>query len=353
MLYDTLNDLDDLRISRIRPLLPPEILLEEIPLTENAALTIKLGRNMISRILNGTDNRLLVVIGPCSIHDPASALEYAKNLEAISHRFPNLFLVMRVYFEKPRTTVGWKGLINDPNLDGSFKINEGLRIARRLLRDINEIGLPCAVEFLDTISPQFIADLVSWGAIGARTTESQIHRELSSGLSMPIGFKNSTSGDYQICIDALMASRSPHCFLSVTKQGLTAIVETTGNQDVHVILRGSKKGPNYDQKSVLGVVDLLEKNDLTSKIMVDCSHGNSQKQYKKQVEVVNSLCESRDIIGKNLLGVMIESNLVEGSQKLNDSVNLVYGKSITDACIGWSDTELVLKKLNDAWKDFQ
>ena len=350
MLYgDSLNDLDDVRIQRIRPLLPPEILLEEIPLTENCALTIKLGRNLISRILNGTDDRLLVIVGPCSIHDPASALEYARRLVGIRDRFPNLFIVMRVYFEKPRTTVGWKGLINDPNLDGSYRINDGLRLARTLLRDINELGLACAVEFLDTISPQFLADLVAWGAIGARTTESQVHRELSSGLSMPIGFKNSTSGDYQICVDALLASRSPHCFLSVTKQGLSAIVETTGNIDTHVILRGSKSGPNYDESSIMQVVNMLKKNNLPTKLMVDCSHGNSQKQFKKQLDVIESLSQSTDALKEHIMGVMIESHLVEGSQKLGHADKLVYGKSITDGCLGWEDTVDVLTKLNNKY----
>ncbi|ARN75847.1 3-deoxy-7-phosphoheptulonate synthase [Oceanicoccus sagamiensis] len=336
---------DDVHIDELRPLLPPAILMEELPVSDSAATMISQARDDIANIFNGSDDRLLVVVGPCSIHDTAAAIEYANRLKAVVDQHKDeLLIVMRVYFEKPRTTVGWKGLINDPFLDGSFNINQGLRIARKLLIDIAEIGLPTGCEFLDTISPQFFADLVSWGAIGARTTESQIHRELASGLSMPIGFKNGTDGSTQIAIDAIGAASHPHHFLSVTKQGLSAIVTTRGNKDCHIILRGSNKGPNYDHTAISEATALLEKNNLAIQLMVDCSHGNSNKDFSRQPIVAQDIGQQISQGSTAIAGVMIESHLFEGNQKKPEA----YGVSITDACIAWETTEEVMAGLAES-----
>ncbi|MBD2821513.1 3-deoxy-7-phosphoheptulonate synthase AroG [Xenorhabdus sp. 42] len=342
---------DDIRIKEITELLPPVALLEKFPATEESAITVREARESIHNILIGEDDRLLVVIGPCSIHDPLAALEYAERLKKLREELKDdLEIVMRVYFEKPRTTIGWKGLINDPNMDCSFNINNGLRIARNLLLDINNMGLPTAGEFLDMISPQYLADLMSWGAIGARTTESQVHRELASGLSCPVGFKNGTDGTIKVAIDAINSAISSHCFLSVTKWGHSAIVNTTGNNDCHIILRGGKE-PNYSAEHVSIVKESLEKAGLAPRLMIDFSHANSAKQFKRQMDVGVDVC-GQIAGGENaIMGVMIESHLVEGNQNLESSEPLVYGQSVTDACIGWEDTEIVLRQLSQAARD--
>ncbi|MDU6388058.1 MULTISPECIES: 3-deoxy-7-phosphoheptulonate synthase AroG [unclassified Pantoea] len=341
---------DDLRIRDIKELLPPVALLEKFPATDNAARTVARARDAIHQILQGEDDRLLVVIGPCSIHDPQAAKEYASRLLKLRDELKGeLEVVMRVYFEKPRTTVGWKGLINDPYMDGSFQLNDGLRLARQLLLEINDSGLPAAGEFLDMITPQYVADLMSWGAIGARTTESQVHRELASGLSCPVGFKNGTDGTIKVAIDAINAAGSPHCFLSVTKYGHSAIVETSGNADCHIILRGGKE-PNYSAQHVSAVKTGLEKAGLPPQVMIDFSHANSSKQYQKQLEVADDVAAQISGGERGVIGVMIESHLVEGNQSLESGEPLVYGKSITDACIGWPDTDKVLRQLAAAVK---
>ena len=341
-----IKDTDDLRIQSLHPLLPPAILMEELPISEAASDVVTEARRSAEKIVRGEDDRLLVIVGPCSIHDTEAALEYAQKLLAAKKQYDrDLLLVMRVYFEKPRTTVGWKGLINDPQLDGSFKINHGLRVARKLLIDLAELGLPAATEFLDTILPQFTADLVSWGAIGARTTESQVHRELASGLSMPVGFKNGTDGSIQIAIDAVGASCQKHHFLSVTKQGLAAIVETKGNDSCHLILRGSNKGPNFDKDSVSKVTTKLKESGLSPSVMVDCSHGNSDKDHRKQPAVAKNLADQIAGGSKEVFGVMLESHLVEGKQKYTNSKEAIYGQSITDACVSWEQTEPMLEAL--------
>ncbi|WNN49652.1 3-deoxy-7-phosphoheptulonate synthase AroG [Siccibacter colletis] len=341
---------DDLRITEINELLPPVALLEKFPATENAARTVSQARQAIHQILNGHDDRLLVVIGPCSIHDPKAAKEYAGRLLGLREALKGeLEIVMRVYFEKPRTTVGWKGLINDPHMDNSFQINDGLRIARELLLDINDSGLPAAGEFLDMITPQYMADLMSWGAIGARTTESQVHRELASGLSCPVGFKNGTDGTIKVAIDAINAASAPHCFLSVTKWGHSAIVNTSGNGDCHIILRGGKE-PNYSAAHVAEVKSGLEKAGLAPQVMIDFSHANSSKQFKKQMEVGADVCNQLAHGENAIVGVMIESHLVEGNQSLESGEPLVYGKSVTDGCIGWEDTDVILHQLAAAVK---
>jgi 3-deoxy-7-phosphoheptulonate synthase len=342
MFYKT----DDLRISRLRPLIPPAILMEELPITEAVSAVVARGREESTAIVHGHDDRLLVIVGPCSIHDPGAALEYARRLVRYRQSLAaDLSILMRVYFEKPRTTVGWKGLINDPKLDGSFDINTGLHVARKLLLDLGEIGLPVGSEFLDTISPQFIADLISWGAIGARTTESQVHRELASGLSVPVGFKNGTDGSIQIAIDAIRAAREPHHFLSVTKQGLSAIVSTTGNDACHVILRGSHRGANHDPESIAEVAKALRDHGLVDRLMIDCSHGNSRKDYRVQPEVAEQVAEQVASGGREICGVMLESHLVEGRQDLVPGRPLTHGQSITDACIGWESTVPILETL--------
>ncbi|WP_380181090.1 3-deoxy-7-phosphoheptulonate synthase AroG [Kalamiella sp. sgz302252] len=341
---------DDLRITEIKELLPPVALLEKFPATETAVKTVAVTRQAIHNILQKKDDRLLVVIGPCSIHDVEAAKEYASRLLKLREELSDsLEVVMRVYFEKPRTTVGWKGLINDPHMDGSYQINDGLRIARKLLVDINDTGLPAAGEFLDMITPQYVADLMSWGAIGARTTESQVHRELSSGLSCPVGFKNGTDGTIKVAIDAINAASAPHCFLSVTKYGHSAIVETSGNGDCHIILRGGKE-PNYSAQHVEEVKTGLAKAGLDPQIMIDFSHANSSKQFKKQLNVADDVAQQIASGEKAIIGVMIESHLVEGNQSLESGEPLVYGKSVTDGCIGWEDTETVLRQLANAVK---
>jgi 3-deoxy-7-phosphoheptulonate synthase len=336
----------DLRVESIRPLLPPAILLEELPVTETAALTIARGREEIVEILDGTNDRLVVIIGPCSIHDPEAGLDYARRLRKLSDELAaDLRIVMRVYFEKPRTTVGWKGLINDPNLDGSFSINEGLRLGRRLLLDLAELGLPAGCEFLDPITPQFISDLVSWGAIGARTTESQTHRELASACSMPVGFKNGTDGGVQIAIDALRAAAHPHRFLGVTEQGLAGIVSTRGNPDCHVILRGGASGTNYDAISVQKTLAARRDAGVPPRVMIDASHGNSEKDHGRQPVVVREVAAQLAQGESGIIGMMMESFLVDGRQNLTDRSRLVYGQSITDACLGWDATVPVLHEL--------
>jgi 3-deoxy-7-phosphoheptulonate synthase len=340
----TLHRTDDLRIAGLNPLISPAVLNYYLPVSEDASELVSSARAQCEAILKGEDDRLLVVVGPCSIHDPAAAIEYAQLLKAEAERLKNdIFVVMRVYFEKPRTTVGWKGLINDPNLDDSFDINHGLRVARGLLLELANMGVPAATEFLDTISPQYVADLIVWGAIGARTTESQVHRELASGLSMPVGFKNGTGGSIQIALDAIMSASRPHHFLSVTKQGVSAIVSTRGNDTCHLILRGGKTGPNYDAESVAQVAEALVAQGLPPHVMVDCSHGNSMKDYRNQPLVAADLCQQIAGGSRTVTAVMIESNLVEGNQKLvPDLSKLTYGQSVTDACINWQDTVSVL-----------
>jgi len=339
---------DDVRIKEIKELAPPAHILREFPASEAAAATTFAARQGIHRILHGADGRLLVVIGPCSIHDHDAALEYARRLQAVCGRHESdLLILMRVYFEKPRTTVGWKGLINDPHLDGSFRINEGLRLARQLLYEINELGLPCATEFLDAITPQYTADLISWGAIGARTTESQVHRELASGLSCPVGFKNGTDGNVKIAVDAIRAAASPHHFLSVTKAGHSAIVSTNGNEDCHVILRGGKV-PNYDAASVEAACKELGGAGLAARVMIDCSHANCSKQHQRQLEVARAIGEQIAAGDDRIFGVMVESHLQPGRQDLLPGKPLEYGVSITDACLGWEDSLSVLDILADA-----
>ncbi|OGA53582.1 MAG: 3-deoxy-7-phosphoheptulonate synthase [Betaproteobacteria bacterium RIFCSPLOWO2_12_FULL_62_58] len=339
---------DDLRIKEIKELVPPSHVLRELPVTEKAAQTVYETRRAIHGILHGADDRLLVIMGPCSIHDVKAAKEFATRLKEVKDRLAaDLLVGMRVYFEKPRTTVGWKGLINDPRLDGSFRINEGLRIARQLLLDLNEMGMPVGCEFLDMITPQYIADLVSWGAIGARTTESQIHRELASGLSCPVGFKNGTDGNIKIAVDAIRAAQAPHHFLSVTKGGHSAIVSTTGNEDCHIILRGGK-APNYDAASVDAAAKGLAAAGVPARLMVDFSHGNSSKDPQKQIDVGHDV--ARQISGgeDRLFGVMAESHLKAGRQDLVPGKQLVYGQSITDGCLGWEDSRGLLETLAEA-----
>ena len=349
-----LNELDDRRIKDIKPLIPPQILVEEYPLSLTAAQTIAQGRRTTEDIVKQHDDRLLVVVGPCSIHDVRAGLEYAKKLAAYTETAKaDLHIVMRVYFEKPRTTVGWKGLINDPNLNGSYQINKGLRLARGFLLEVANLGLPAGTEFLDTISPQYTADLISWGAIGARTTESQVHRELASGLSMPVGFKNGTDGSVSVAVDAIKAASSDHVFLSVTKQGISAIVETNGNDACHVILRGANSGPNYSPEHVAAVSAALSKAGLPQRIMVDCSHGNSEKKHENQMRVVDSIASQLsqgDEASCNIFGVMLESNLQAGKQSIpaEGPSALKYGQSITDACIDWDTTVQALDKLRAA-----
>jgi len=344
-----MHDIDDLRIRALRPLLPPAILIEEIPATEEVTDFVAARREAAAAIVQGRNERLMVVVGPCSVHDVKAAREYAEHLLAAAGRHAGeLLIIMRVYFEKPRTVVGWKGLINDPFIDGSFQINEGLRLARGLLLDLARMGLAAGTEFLDTITPQFIADLVSWAAIGARTTESQVHRELASGLSMPVGFKNGTDGNAGLAVDAVRAARVPHWFPSVTKQGVSAIFNTTGNEDCHVILRGGQHGPNYDEASVLDVASRLREAGQGPRLMIDCSHANSGKDYRRQPLVAREV--ARQVAGgsRAICGVMLESHLVAGRQLHEPGVEPVYGQSITDACLGIEDTLPVLDELAEA-----
>jgi len=344
MFYQT----DDVRINKIKELLPPIALIERFPASQEASKSVFSGRKAISEIFNHQDDRLLVVIGPCSIHDPEAALEYGQRLVKLREKYKDtLEIVMRVYFEKPRTTVGWKGLINDPYMDNTFKLNDGLRIGRKLLLDLNHMGLPTAGEFLDMITPQYMADFMCWGAIGARTTESQVHRELASGLSCPVGFKNGTDGTIKVAIDAIGAASASHHFLSVTKYGHSAIVETSGNKDCHIILRGGKT-TNFDADSVKSVTEQLDKSSLNTKIMIDFSHANSSKKFENQMLVCQDVCQQISDGNDNVFGVMVESHLVEGRQDLVNGEVATYGQSITDACIGWADTEILLSQLSEA-----
>lgn len=339
---------DDVRIKAIKELLPPIALLEKFPATTTVRKTVAESRHAIHDILSNKDDRVLVIIGPCSIHDTKAALEYAERLAPLREKYKDsLEIVMRVYFEKPRTTVGWKGLINDPDLSGTFNINKGLRTARKLLLDINEMGLPAATEFLDMITPQYVADLMTWGAIGARTTESQVHRELASGLSCPVGFKNGTDGTIKVAVDAIGAANASHHFLSVNKFGHSSIVQTQGNEDCHIILRGGK-APNYSAKDVALIKADLQKSGLEETLMIDFSHANSEKKFENQMKVCTDVCGQIAAGDKAISGVMVESSLVEGRQDLTDGVAPTYGQSITDACIGWNDTEALLAQLADA-----
>jgi 3-deoxy-7-phosphoheptulonate synthase len=341
---------DDLRITGLNPLISPAVLAYYQPLTEHASEVVAGARAEVDAILRREDDRLLAVVGPCSIHDPEAALEYAARLKKQAGRLKNdVLVIMRVYFEKPRTTVGWKGLINDPGLDDSFDINHGLRVARGLLLDLANMGMPAGTEFLDTISPQYIADLIAWGAIGARTTESQIHRELASGLSMPVGFKNGTGGSIQIAIDAIQSASRPHHFLSVTKQGVSAIVSTSGNESCHLILRGGNSGPNYEKPAIDEAARMLREQKLIESVMVDCSHGNSLKDFRNQPLVARNLANQIAAGCRIITSVMIESNLVEGNQKPAQNLkSLTRGQSITDACLGWDDTVETLDVLAEA-----
>jgi 3-deoxy-7-phosphoheptulonate synthase len=339
---------DDLRIREIKELLPPANLLRDVPITEKAARCVYEARRDIHRILHGADDRLLAIMGPCSIHDVKAAKEYAGRLKEAKERCTaDLLILMRVYFEKPRTTVGWKGLINDPYLDGSFQINEGLRVGRKLLLELNESGIPAGCEYLDMITPQYIADLVSWGAIGARTTESQVHRELASGLSCPVGFKNGTDGNVRIAVDAIRAAQAPHHFLSVTKDGHSAIVSTMGNEDCHIILRGGRH-PNYDAANVDAAAKSLAESGIAARIMIDCSHGNSGKDPANQVKVGHEVASQVSSGDSRIFGIMVESHLKAGRQDLIAGKELVYGQSITDACMGWEDTRNLIETLASA-----
>ena len=329
---------------------PPNEVISEFPITPAVSELVFKSRQNISDIIHGKDDKLVVVVGPCSIHDTKAAIEYAQKLKNIESSLSSeLKIIMRVYFEKPRTTVGWKGLINDPNLDDSYDVNKGLREARKILLEINEIGLPAATEYLDIITPQYISDLISWGAIGARTTESQVHRELASGLSCPVGFKNSTNGSIQVAIDAIGSASQPHIFLSITKEGKSAIFNSSGNKDCHVILRGGKL-PNFENKFIKETSSILKESGNPAALMVDMSHGNSQKQFKKQLLVNKDIADQISSGEKSIFGVMIESHLVEGNQSIGPKDSLNYGQSITDACVSWDDTEIMLNLLASAVK---
>ncbi|HYD77577.1 3-deoxy-7-phosphoheptulonate synthase [Ramlibacter sp.] len=337
--------IDDTRIEAVRPLITPALLQEMLPVSDATLALVERSRAQIADVLHGRDDRLLAIVGPCSIHDHAQAIEYARRLKALAGELEGeLLVVMRVYFEKPRTTVGWKGYINDPHLDGSFAINEGLERARRLLLEIIELGLPAGTEFLDLLSPQYIAELIAWGAIGARTTESPSHRQLASGLSCPIGFKNGTDGSVKVAADAIVAARAPHAFMGMTKMGVAAVFETRGNSDCHVILRGGK-GPNYSAADVDAACEVLRAAGLPGTVMIDCSHANSSKQHRRQVEVAADIGRRIAASSRRISGVMVESHLEEGRQDLKPGVPLQYGVSITDACIGWGQTEALLRQL--------
>ena len=342
---------DDLRIINTQELVSPQEIIDSISPSERGFATIIKARNQIKNILNKSDNKFMIVVGPCSIHDIEAAKEYATRLKNLSSSLSdNCLVIMRVYFEKPRTVIGWKGLINDPDLDGSFKINKGIRIARKLLIDLAEMEIPCGHEFLDLVSPQYVSDLISWGAIGARTTESQSHRELASGLSCPVGFKNGTDGSLQIAIDAMNAARHSHSFLSVTKEGKSAIFNTAGNDDCHIIHRGGNNKSNYGSDDVKNSVRILEQNGMRPNIMIDASHANSNKDFKMQSKVVDDVKNQLLSGEKNIIGIMLESNLVEGNQKINSRDKLRYGQSITDSCIGWEETENIILDLDDTLK---
>lgn len=337
---------DDVRVTDIRPLISPAILMQDFPASQEASKVVYDARQEFRRILKKEDDRLAVMVGPCSIHDTVAAIDYAGRLAEARKKYgEDLLLIMRVYFEKPRTTVGWKGLINDPFMDGSYNINSGLRMSRGLLLRLAEMGVPAATEFLDVITPQYISDLIAWGAIGARTTESQVHRELASGLSMPIGFKNGTTGCVQIAVDGIVSSAHPHCFLSVTKQGVSAIVSTSGNDSCHVILRGSTGGPNYSAADVAAAWEIQQKSGISNRIMIDCSHGNSRKQWQNQHLVAESVAAQLAAGDDHIGAVMIESNINSGNQKCTNKADLKYGVSITDACVDWNGTLAILDTL--------
>jgi 3-deoxy-7-phosphoheptulonate synthase len=337
---------ENLRIASVKPVSTPAQVQAELPLSDGAAQTVLTARREISEILAGRDDRLLVIVGPCSIHDPKAALEYAARLKPLREEMAGqLLVVMRVYFEKPRTTVGWKGLINDPDLNDGYDINRGLRVARKLLLDLNEAGMPAGVEYLDILTPQYLSDLVSWGAIGARTTESQLHREMASGLSCAVGFKNGTDGSVKVAVDAVQAARSPHRFLSLTQPGQLGIFQTAGNPDTHVILRGGSTGTNYDAKSVEAACTALAKAGLQPQVMIDFSHANSQKQHKRQIAVGEEVGLQLAAGDQRIVGVMIESHLIEGRQEIGAPEKMTYGQSVTDACIGWDDSAAVLRNL--------
>jgi 3-deoxy-7-phosphoheptulonate synthase len=339
---------DDLRIIEMKEVSTPTQVFEEFPLSEESSSCVHHARKEIQEVFHGEDDRLVVVVGPCSIHDPEAARDYANRLLEQRNKWStDLLIIMRVYFEKPRTTVGWKGLINDPNLDDSFEINKGLRLARELLLDLNNMGIPAGTEYLDLISPQYVADLVSWGAIGARTTESQVHRELASGLSCPVGFKNATDGGLQVAVDAIGSATRPHHFLSVTKDGKSAIFSTAGNPDCHVILRGGKS-TNYDKTSIEEACASLEKAGLSPRVMVDCSHANSLKKHDNQKDVGTDICNQLSAGEQRIFGIMIESNIVEGRQNVVNGKAETYGQSVTDACINWKDTEQLLEQFAKA-----
>jgi len=348
-----INNLHNVNVKQIIPMLPPACLLEDTPITTQATQTVKKARAQIADILNGNDDRILLVCGPCSIHDTKSAMEYAKKLLELSKKVQDyILIVMRTYFEKPRTTVGWKGLINDPYLNDTCRINHGMRLARKLLLDISDMGLPCGYECLDTITPQYIADVMSWAAIGARTTESQVHRELSSGLSMPVGFKNGTKGSIDIAANAIISARHPHSFMGVTQQGLVAIIKTRGNKDTHIILRGGRDGPNYESQYIKQTANILSKANVAPQIMVDCSHGNSGKDYRNQPKVCTNVCGQISSGDRSIIGMMMESHINEGKQKLifGKADTLEYGKSITDSCMSFETTVEVVLELVDAVK---
>lgn len=348
MKYNT----DNLRITSSASIMAPNELIDKYPLSEVGSTGVYRSREVIKNILKGKDDRLMVIVGPCSIHDPAAAREYAEKLSLVREELKNeLFIVMRVYFEKPRTTIGWKGLINDPDLDGSFNINKGLEVSRSLLIDLVKLQMPIAVEYLDLITPQYIADIISWGAIGARTTESQSHRELASGLSCPVGFKNGTAGSLGIAIDAIKSANSQHHFLSVNKDGSASHYTSAGNETAHIILRGGISGTNYDEKSIGQTCDKLESDGLMPKVMVDFSHANSQKKFKNQLLVGEDIAQQIKSGSENIFGVMIESNLFEGNQSVDSLDSLKYGVSITDSCLGWDDTKPLLELLASAVKE--
>lgn len=354
-LSESMAKVDDVRIDFMGPLLPPACVIEDVHAEDDVLAKISAARASIHAAVVGQEDRVVVIVGPCSVHDVSACKEYAEKLAEVAKEVVNeVIIVMRVYFEKPRTTVGWKGLINDPHMNGTFKINRGLKIARQFLLDVNKIGLPCGVEFLDTISPQFLADLVSWGAIGARTTESQVHRELASGLSCPVGFKNGTSGDVQVAVDACGSASKRHSFLSVTKQGLAAIVHTKGNRGCHVILRGGSNGTNYAAGDIAAATALARKSGCNDRLMVDCSHGNSNKNHKNQPLVAEEVCRQIAAGDNGIMGLMIESHLNEGKQKMQpgetDVADLKRGVSITDACIDFAETKIVLHRIADAVK---
>lgn len=347
MLYST----DDLRITGIQEVISPSELHQELPITSHASETVFKARNATHDILHGKDDRLVVIVGPCSIHDPQAARDYASRLKPLIEELSDdLHIIMRVYFEKPRSTVGWKGLINDPHLDGSFKINDGLHIARKLLLDLAEMEIPAATEYLDLISPQYISDLISWGAIGARTTESQAHRELASGLSCPVGFKNATDGGLQIAVDAVLSASRPHHFMSVTKLGHSAIFSTTGNEDCHIILRGGRT-PNYDSESVQAAAEVIGRSGQAVRLMVDCSHANSGKNHEQQEVVCQNVAAQISNGEKRIIGLMLESNLIAGRQNSEPGKELIYGQSITDACMAWDNTDVLLRELASAVQD--